>query len=269
MDHISPGGMSHSTSNNGFANASIPTPDLLSPMSVNSSDRFYSHGQASPMGGPRSSNPFLRQNSLDTYSNLGRDSSRSLQPLQLRDTLSRSRSESLQSPLRSSMSWKGNSLDHATYGDNISPTSRHQLYNPEQSQDSQGYGNNGYTIGCMCLLKFAIGANRYRLATNIIPSSSTKFNFRTNAAKISDVFVYFSACPGASKPISRFPFSAEYKYTFDSESSFHTSNCIIRSSIQLNNYRICIRTTECTHRFRSSADARIVGAMPNEPNAGH
>lgn len=159
MDHISPGGMSHSTSNNGFANASIPTPDLLSPLSVNSSDRFYSYGQASPIGGPRSSNPFLRQNSLDTYSNLGRDSSRSLQPLQLRDTLSRSRSESLQSPLRSSMSWKGNSLDHGTYGDNISPTSRHQLYNPEQSQDSQGYGNNGYTIGCMCLLKFTIGAN--------------------------------------------------------------------------------------------------------------
>ena len=45
----------------------------------------------------------------------GRHQIRPLQPLQLRDTMTRSRSDSLQSPLRTSMSWKGDAIDYTTY----------------------------------------------------------------------------------------------------------------------------------------------------------
>lgn len=69
---------------------------------------------------------------------------RPLQPLQLRETMSRSRSDQLQSPLRSSMSWKGDSLDYNSYhtGGSGSP----QLSGrPQQSLYSDSSYDNPYS----------------------------------------------------------------------------------------------------------------------------
>ncbi|PSS00763.1 hypothetical protein BD289DRAFT_458359 [Coniella lustricola] len=94
--------------------------DLLSPMSHEASDRYDYSNHLTPLSaGTRTSNPFTRQTNLD--SNLSvhphhqRQPIRPLQPLQLRETLNRSRPDSLQSPLRSSMSWKGDSIDYTAY----------------------------------------------------------------------------------------------------------------------------------------------------------
>ncbi|TVY56123.1 Homeobox protein HD-10 [Lachnellula cervina] len=117
-DHISPTGLSPAFGHVGFAPAgSMGSPDVLSPLSLNSSDRYFpgSSHLSSPMSaGPRSSTPFDRQNSYQALSH-SRQLVRPLQPLQLRETMSRSRSESLQSPLRSSMSWKGENIDYNSY----------------------------------------------------------------------------------------------------------------------------------------------------------
>jgi hypothetical protein len=115
-EHMSPTGLSPAFGHVGFASqGSMGTPDVLSPLSFNSTDRYYPSHLTSPMsGGPRSANPFERQNSYQALSHARRHS-RPLQPLQLRETMSRSRSESLQSPLRSSMSWKGETLDYESY----------------------------------------------------------------------------------------------------------------------------------------------------------
>lgn len=115
--HMSPTGMSPAYGHVGFTpTSSIGTPDGLSPLSITSSDRYFPGHLASPMSsGPRSSNPFDRQGGYQAVSQPRHHNGRPLQPLQLRETMSRSRSESLQSPLRSSMSWKGDSLDYANY----------------------------------------------------------------------------------------------------------------------------------------------------------
>ncbi|KAH6684329.1 hypothetical protein B0J14DRAFT_612378 [Halenospora varia] len=115
-DHISPTGLSPAFGHVGFAHGgNMGNADVLSPLSL-SSDRYYSGSHlSSPMSaGPRSSNPFDRQSSYQALSH-SRQPIRPLQPLQLRETMSRSRSESIQSPLRSSMSWKGETLDYGNY----------------------------------------------------------------------------------------------------------------------------------------------------------
>ncbi|KAF4625798.1 hypothetical protein G7Y89_g12361 [Cudoniella acicularis] len=115
-DHISPTGLSPAFNHVGFApSGSMSNPDALSPLSLNSGDRYYSGSHlSSPLSGPRSANPFDRQTSYQALSH-SRQPVRPLQPLQLRETMSRSRSESIQSPLRSSMSWKGETLDYGNY----------------------------------------------------------------------------------------------------------------------------------------------------------
>ncbi|KAG9235278.1 hypothetical protein BJ875DRAFT_483358 [Amylocarpus encephaloides] len=116
-EHLSPTGLSPAFPHLGFTpSGSMSTPDVLSPLSMNSNDRYYSGSHlSSPMSaGPRSSNPFDRQNSYQSLSHQ-RQPIRPLQPLQVRETMSRTRSESIQSPLRSSMSWKGETLDYNSY----------------------------------------------------------------------------------------------------------------------------------------------------------
>ena len=115
-EHISPTGLGPGFGNVGFnSGGAMSTPDALSPLSSNSTDRYHPSHLSSPMSaGPRSSNPFDRQNTFQTLSH-SRHHVRSLQPLQLRETMSRSRSDSAHSPLRSSMSWKGETLDYGNY----------------------------------------------------------------------------------------------------------------------------------------------------------
>ncbi|KAI1079376.1 hypothetical protein F5B20DRAFT_175866 [Whalleya microplaca] len=141
-DHISPTGLSPAFGNIGFTpSGNMNNHDLLSPISPPSSDRsYYSSHLTSPLGsGHRSSIPFARQGNIDTgvqMNSQSRQQIRPLQPLQLRDTMSRSRSDNLASPLRSSMSWKGDSIDYATYSSSSGSPSiggRHQsVYQPDQ-----------------------------------------------------------------------------------------------------------------------------------------
>ncbi|CAK7216300.1 hypothetical protein SCUCBS95973_002766 [Sporothrix curviconia] len=167
--HMSPTGLSPGFGNIGFGSAatgSMGSSDILSPLSPSSSTdhRYGSYGATSTSStsvmSPRNSNPYARQGngstSMDvTQSQRTQDSSasqrhhvRPLQPLQLRETVSRSRSDNLQSPLRSSMSWKGDSLDYSNYhhsstgagGGSTSP-GRSSLY------PSDGLGNGSSSAG--------------------------------------------------------------------------------------------------------------------------
>jgi hypothetical protein len=115
-EHISPTGLSLAFGQVGFhPGGAMSSPDALSPLSLNSADRYYSSHLSSPLSaGSRGTSLFDRQNSISGLSHVGQQS-RPLQPLQLRETMSRSRSESLQSPLRSSMSWKGETIDYSNY----------------------------------------------------------------------------------------------------------------------------------------------------------
>ena len=153
-EHLSPTGLSPAFGHVGFTpQSSMGSADVLSPISLNSSDRYYPSHLSSPMSaGPRSANPFEHQNSFQSASH-ARQHARPLQPLQLRETMSRSRSESLQSPLRSSMSWKGETLDYASYqtGQPSPQLSgrQHSVYQPDQignsSVNAHQYDGNAYS----------------------------------------------------------------------------------------------------------------------------
>ena len=154
-DHLSPTGLTPSFGSIGFNHSTtLSTPDILSPLSPSPSDRYgYSSHLSSPLStGTRTSNPFSRQPSIDTtmhmHSHHSRQQIRPLQPLQLRDTMTRSRSDTLQSPLRTSMSWKGDAIDYTTYhGGNGSPQiggGQRGLYQQDQIGGSSTAGLGGY-----------------------------------------------------------------------------------------------------------------------------
>ncbi|KAK4155944.1 hypothetical protein C8A00DRAFT_13065 [Chaetomidium leptoderma] len=155
-EHLSPTGLSPAFGSIGFNHSGgLSTPDILSPISPTSTDRYGYPGHlstSSMSGGPRTSNPFARQPSLDSgmqmHNHHSRQQIRPLQPLQLRETMTRSRSDTLQSPLRSSMSWKGDAIDYTTYhGGNQSPQiggRQHSLYQQDQVSGSSAGGMGPY-----------------------------------------------------------------------------------------------------------------------------
>lgn len=155
-DTMSSTGLSPAFGGIGFnTSASMSNPDLMSPMSHESSDRYDYSGQLTPLSaGPRTSNPFTRQTSLDgsmaMHSHQSRQPVRPLQPLQLRETLNRSRSDTLQSPLRSSMSWKGDSIDYTSYqaGGSSSPQPlsgrQASVYHAQEPTTMGGYESSSY-----------------------------------------------------------------------------------------------------------------------------
>lgn len=165
-DTMSSSGLSPAFGSIGFStSASMSNPDLMSPMSHESSDRYDYSAQLTPLSaGPRTSNPFTRQTSLDgnmaMHSHHARQPVRPLQPLQLRETLNRSRSDTLQSPLRSSMSWKGDSIDYTSYqaGGSSSPQPlsgrQASVYHPQEPSTMGGYEPSNYASKCsqMCCL---------------------------------------------------------------------------------------------------------------------
>jgi hypothetical protein len=156
------------------------TSDALSPLSMNSADRYYPSHLSSPLSaGPRSSNPFDRQNSYQTVSH-SRQHVRPLQPLQLRDTLSRSRSDSIQSPLRSSMSWKGEKLDYGNYQTGQpSPqlTGRQQsAYQPDQmgtsNVNAHQYDANAYSSSSQVSQIVSQPLRRSPVLTLLVPDAN-------------------------------------------------------------------------------------------------
>lgn len=152
-EHLSNTGLSPAFGMVGFSQGpigSMSSPDVLSPLSMNAGDRFYSHPSPTSSG-PRTANPFAtRQNSIDnSYQMQQRHPPQRIMPLQIRDSMSRARSESLQTPLRSSMSWTGDSLDYANYqpaGAASSPgmpntQQQRSSYHPEQPRSHPPTGN--------------------------------------------------------------------------------------------------------------------------------
>ncbi|ORY71234.1 uncharacterized protein BCR38DRAFT_6125 [Pseudomassariella vexata] len=157
-DHMSPSALSPAFGSIGFAApGSMGTPDILSPMSPPGNERgYYSSHVNNPLGsGPRTSNPFARQGgSMDTgmqmHSHSRQQPMRPLQPLQLRETMSRSRSDQLQSPLRSSMSWKGDAINYNYQAGSGSPGvggRQQSLYQPEMTSTptSMSYEPGSYS----------------------------------------------------------------------------------------------------------------------------
>ncbi|KAF4978658.1 hypothetical protein FZEAL_5001 [Fusarium zealandicum] len=136
-EHASPTGMNPGFGGMGYSPAgSMNSPSVVSPLSPAPGDRYAYGGHFPPplTGSPRMSHPFGQHHSLETPVDMSRQSPHPLQPPLLRDTMSRARSESSQSPLRSTMSWKGDAIDYSSYrAANTSPNlaDRHPpLYQP-------------------------------------------------------------------------------------------------------------------------------------------
>jgi len=188
-DHISPTGLSPAFGNIGFTTSgSMSNSDILSPLSPTSTDRgYYSSHLTSPLAGSsRTSNPFGRQNSLDSGVQLhsqSRQHIRPLQPLSLRETMSRSRSDNLQSPLRSSMSWKGDSIDYASYPGNATNSGaagRHSsVYQPDPIVSSAG-GTLGYDAGSYTSENSIIFQMTKTSPTNMVATASGLQSSTTN-----------------------------------------------------------------------------------------
>ncbi|KAJ3542083.1 hypothetical protein NM208_g4287 [Fusarium decemcellulare] len=124
-EHASPTGLTPGFGALGYSPAgSMNSPGIVSPLSPASSDRYAYGGHFStPLAAsPRTSHPFGQQHALETPIEINRPSPHPIQPPLLRDTMSKARSESSQSPLRSTMSWKGDAIDYSYRGPNTSPS---------------------------------------------------------------------------------------------------------------------------------------------------
>ncbi|CAN8095384.1 unnamed protein product [Discula destructiva] len=157
-DSMSSTGLSPAFGGIGFSTpSSMSNSDMMSPsISHESGDRYDYSGQMTPLSaGSRAPNPFTRQtglegSSMSMHSHHARPSARPLQPLQLRETLNRSRSDNLQSPLRTSMSWKGDSIDYTSYqaGGSSSPQPlsgrQASVYHPQEPTTIGGYESSSY-----------------------------------------------------------------------------------------------------------------------------
>ena len=121
---VSPLSMSSAFSNFYTPPNSVRASKNLSPISP-TGERF--HAGLSQANSPRITNPFIRSGSFSTTNR----SQPYIPKLQIRDRLTRTRAESLASPLRSSMSYIGNALD---YGESQCPV---DLDAPRLAQDDQ------------------------------------------------------------------------------------------------------------------------------------
>ena len=149
-DHMSPTGLTPSFGGIGMGHGhGMSGSELMSPMTPTSGDRYQYGGQ---IGAPLSargglSSPLAgRQNGFDASLHMNRQNMRPLQPLHLRDPLTRSRSDSVHSPLRTSMSWKGDSMSYSTYPTPISASDmagrQHSVYDPSQINPSAHSASN-------------------------------------------------------------------------------------------------------------------------------
>lgn len=104
--------------------------DSISPVST-ASDRaaLFTSLSNSQTSSSRTSNPFTRSSSFSA--GYPRTSHPQIPRLQLHDRVSRSRAESLGSPLRTSISYSGNPLD---YGEGLSPTGMNLPYSSHGQQ---------------------------------------------------------------------------------------------------------------------------------------
>lgn len=139
-DSVSPTKLIPSFEGVGFNHSGAGNSDMMSGLSSSSNDRFaYGSPLSSLFGGPRALSTFQAG-----HSKLDQQGMRPLHPLHYRDSVSRPRAESLQSPLRSGMSWKGDNIDYSNY--HLGSTSP-SLTQRQQSMYSMSSTSNGGTGG--------------------------------------------------------------------------------------------------------------------------
>lgn len=119
-ENLSPTGLTPAFENAGFSSVSVSNADLTSPLSAASHDRFRQYGGTFPPSLASATAPQGLASGTSgrpehDASRNGHQGMRPLQPLHLRDTLSRPRADSVHSPLRSAHSWKGESIDYPNY----------------------------------------------------------------------------------------------------------------------------------------------------------
>jgi hypothetical protein len=148
--NMSPSGLTPSFGTVGFNNHGVTNSEILSPLSTTSNERYtYGNHMSSPLSaGTRNTNPFSgRQGSLDSAMHMSRQGMDALQPLRLGDSISRPRTDSVPSPLRSAVSWKGDTLDYTSYQANtanLSPSIPERQQSVYQMGPSSGGGITGY-----------------------------------------------------------------------------------------------------------------------------
>lgn len=149
-DNISPTGLTPAFDGVGFSHHGAPTSELMPNMASAGGDRshYASHLQNAVSGRSRPPNVFPGR--LDNGSQFAQAGMRPLQPLHLREAAARPRADSLHSPLRSGMSWKGETIDYSHYpmGSSASPplSDRQQPMYPMASP-SNGSAPNYATDG--------------------------------------------------------------------------------------------------------------------------
>ncbi|CEI38862.1 hypothetical protein FVEN_g11257 [Fusarium venenatum] len=149
-EHSSPTGLTPGFGGMAYSPAgSMASSSLASPLSPAPNDRYQygGHFSASLAGSPRTSHPFGQQHGLGTPIEIHRSSPHPIPPPLLRESFSRARSESSQSPLRSNMAWKGDVVEYMYRGaSSTSPSLSDRqppLYQPTPISHPSG-GVSGY-----------------------------------------------------------------------------------------------------------------------------
>ncbi len=143
--HLSP--VTPTTSSGTAASATTPTtsrPGSSNPYRQTSFDGLTTTSTATGSGLTTTAGSSNGGSSLHQQRQL--HNMRPLQPLHLRETMSRSRSDNLQSPLRSSMSWKGDSLDYSNYHNSNNNNNNNGSSSPQLAGRPQTslYGDSMY-----------------------------------------------------------------------------------------------------------------------------
>ena len=119
-DNLSSAGLTPSFDTTGFAPVGgTSSSGMISPPSSTSHDRFDLYGSHFTSGlgiSTRSTAGFSANPSrMETPVQASRHGIRQLQPLHIRDPPIRPRTEAVQSPLRSGLTWKGDTIDYSSY----------------------------------------------------------------------------------------------------------------------------------------------------------
>ncbi|KAF4512880.1 hypothetical protein G6O67_000211 [Ophiocordyceps sinensis] len=122
-------------------------PDVISPLSSVSSNKFDAESRLSTSSRTPGAS-ICHQGNLDGVGQIGKPGLRQGQSLHMRESVGRSTPDSLQSPLRGSMSWKSDSFDYSHYqeaGAASSATDRHpSAYQAGHMGPAPGSGMGGF-----------------------------------------------------------------------------------------------------------------------------
>ena len=134
---------------------SLPSSEMISPLSPDSERLGHMNHLTLANASPRNPNPFARSSSFSAAYR----SHPHIPRLQIHDRITRSRADSLASPLRSSMSYTGNTLE---YGEQQQP---HTLL-PLQASPAEQPRSNSFDTGHLPYSSAFPGTSNFLIATN-------------------------------------------------------------------------------------------------------